>query len=108
MLREAKKALRITVDAFDSEIMSLLQAGAMDLQIAGVNIPGSVVWTETTAGVSDLSDVEDPLVQRALFTYAAMRFGNPPNYDKLAEAYELQKVQLMHADGYTNYGGDCT
>ena len=45
----------------------------------------------------------DPLTQRAIITYAAMRFGNPPNYEQLREAYETQKVQLMHATGYTDY-----
>ena len=36
-------------------------------------------------------------------SYAAMRFGNPPNYDKLREAYDTQKGQLMHATGYTDW-----
>ena len=42
MLNEAKTALRVTVTNFDTEIMSLLQAGAMDLRIAGVNVPGRI------------------------------------------------------------------
>ena len=61
--------------------------------------------------VTDNSTLRDPLAMRAIFTYAAMRFGNPPNYDKLQAAYETQKVQLMHAKDYTDYGedeaGDC-
>lgn len=108
MLREAKTALRITVDAFDDEIMRLLKAGARDLEIAGVRVPGRIAWTESSGTVTDQSTVTDPLIQRAVLTYAAMRFGNPPNYDRLKEAYETQKVQLMHADGYTPYeGGEC-
>ena len=104
MLKEAKLALRITVDDFDSEIMDLLRAGKQDLEIAGVNVPGTIAYTVSTAGaVTDASTVKDPLVQRALFTYAAMRFGNPQNYDRLLDAYETQKVQLMHADRYTDY-----
>ena len=107
MLNEAKKALRVTAAAYDTEIMSLLQAGARDLQIAGVNLHGRVAWTVSSGAVVDKSDIKDPLVTRALFTYAAMRFGNPPNYDRLLEAYEAQKVQLMHAADYTRYdGGD--
>ena len=35
MLKEAKKALRVTTDYYDSEIASLLMAGANDLTIAG-------------------------------------------------------------------------
>ena len=107
MLKEAKTALRVTVDNFDEEIMSLLKAGARDLEIAGVRLDGRISWTVSSGTVADTSDVDDPLVQRALFTYAAMRFGNPPNYDKLLDAYETQKCQLMHASDYTDYpGGD--
>jgi len=109
MLAEAKKALRVTATAFDSEIASLLMAGANDLQIAGVVLPGSVTFSlgENDA-VTDQSTLTDPLAMRAVITYAAMRFGNPPNYEKLREAYETQKVQLMHAKGYTDFGEDLT
>jgi len=109
MLKEAKKALRVTVDYYDSEIASLLMSGAKDLEIAGVTLPGAVAFTiGTNDAVTDTSTLTDPLAMRAVITYAAMRFGNPPNYDRLAEAYETQKVQLMHAVAYTEYGGDCT
>ena len=103
MLNEAKKALRVTVDNFDTEIMSILQAGARDLEIAGVRVPGVIAWTVSSGTVVDDSSVKDPLVTRAILTYAAMRFGNPPNYDKLKEAYDEQKCQLMHASDYTTY-----
>jgi len=105
MLAEAKKALRVTVDEFDSEIMSLLMAGARDLEIAGVVLPGEVSCTESDGVITDTSTLTDPLAMRAILTYAAMRFGNPPNYDRLKEAYDTQKVQLMHAADYTNYEG---
>ena len=95
----------MTVDHFDSEIASLLMAGANDLAIAGVILPGEVTFTiGTNDAVTDASTLTDPLAMRAVITYAAMRFGNPPNYDKLADAYETQKVQLMHAGDYTDYG----
>ena len=106
MLKEAKLALRVTASAYDAEIASLLMAGANDLEIAGVVLPGTVSFTVANDEVQDQSTLTDPLVQRAIFTYAAMRFGNPPNYDKLREAYETQKVQLMHASNYTDYGED--
>ena len=105
MLKEAKKALRVTVNNFDSEIASLLMAGANDLAVAGVQLPGEVTFTiGTNDEVSDASTLTDPLAMRAVITYAAMRFGNPPNYDKILDAYETQKTQLMHATGYTDYG----
>ena len=106
MLNEAKKAMRVTVDYYDSEIASLLMAGASDLEIAGVKLPGEVTFSVSGNTVTDNSTLTDPLAMRAVITYAAMRFGNPPNYDKLAEAYEIQKTQLMHATGYTDYGED--
>ena len=105
MLKEAKKALRVTATYFDSEIASLLMAGANDLVIAGVKLPGEVTFTVTSSDtVTDMSTLKDPLAMRAVITYAAMRFGNPPNYQQLADSYDLQKVQLMHATGYTDYG----
>ena len=104
MLKEAKVALRVTTSAFDAEIASLLMAGANDLEIAGVELPGTVSFTVQNDTVTDVSTLTDPLVQRAIFTYARMRFGSPPDYDKLKEAYDEQKVQLMHAGNYTDYG----
>lgn len=105
MLEKAKKALRVTAGLYDSEIMELLKAGKCDLEIAGVTVDGTIAYTVGTDGaVTDTSDVSDTLIQRALITYAAAHFGNPPNYDRLLDAYETQKVQLMHADGYTDYG----
>jgi hypothetical protein len=105
MLKEAKKALRVTATYFDSEIASLLMAGANDLVIAGVQLPGEVTFTVTSGDtVTDTSTLTDPLAMRAVITYAQMRFGNPPNYQQLADSYDLQKVQLMHATGYTDYG----
>ena len=105
MLKEAKKALRVTVNNFDSEIAHLLMSGASDLQLAGVTLPGTVTFTiGTNDAVTDGSTLTDPLSQRAIITYAAMRFGNPPNYEQLRDAYETQKCQLMHATGYTDYG----
>ena len=105
MLKEAKKALRVTASYYDSEIAHLLMSGANDLTIAGVTLPGTVSFTiGTNDAVTDTNTLTDHLAMRAIITYAAMRFGNPPNYDRLAEAYETQKVQLMHAAGYTDYG----
>ena len=107
MLKEAKKALRVTVSYYDSEIAHLLMSGANDLQIAGVVLPGSVSFTiGTNDAVTDTSTLADPLAMRAIITYAAMRFGNPPNYEQLRDAYETQKVQLMHAAAYTDYGDE--
>lgn len=111
MLAECKKALRVTVDDYDSELADLLMAGGKDLEIAGVILPGELDFSTdaTTGAVTDNSAIDDALVRRALITYAAAHFGNPPNADRLKAAYDEQKVQLMHASAYTDYntGGGC-
>ena len=108
MLKECKQALRIMTNAYDGELASLMKAGAADLKAAGVIIPGTVSFTTTvtTAGdtVTDNSRMTDELVRRAIFTYVRMHFGSPDDYDRLRESYNAQKVQLMHTDGYTDWG----
>lgn len=106
MLSEAKLAMAITTDAYDGEIADLLDAGARDLKIAGVVLPGTVAFTVTESGVQDDSTLTDRLVMRAIITYARMNFRSPDDYERLKAAYDTQKVQLMHADDYTDYGGD--
>lgn len=95
MLEAAKLALRISTNAYDEEIRSLLSAAELDLKAAGVKIVGGA-----------LSDVADDLVMRALITYVRMNFGSPADYDRLRESYELQKCTLMHAGAYTEYEED--
>ena len=107
MLSEARKALRISTTAYDSEIVGLIRAGYADLQIAGVQLPGTVDFTENNGAFEDVSTLEDALAQRAIITYVRMMFGSPADYDKVRESYDLQKTQLMHATGYTDWGGDC-
>ena len=104
MLKEAKRALRVTAALYDTEIANLLMAGASDLELAGVILPGTVTFTiGTDDAVADTSTLTDPLCQRAIITSAA-RFGNPPNYTQIKDSYDEQKAQLAHATGYTNYG----
>lgn len=110
MLNEAKTALRITTYAYDGEIAGLLQAGALDLETAGVIVPGTVdvSFDSSTGEATDNSTLTDPLVQRALITYVRKNFGSPADYDRVSESYEQQKAQLMHASGYTRWGdGGC-
>ena len=112
MLNECRKAMRITTEAYDGELCSLMDAGARDLRIAGVKLPGTVsfqlvtstVGTVTTSYYQDDSTLTDALVMRAIFTYARMLFGSPDDFERLKESYGVQKVQLMHATGYTDYG----
>ena len=112
MLTECRQALRITTEAYDGELCSLMDAGARDLTIAGVRLPGTVsfqlvtttVGTQTTSYMQDDSTLTDALVMRAIFTYVRENFGSPSDWERLHESYNVQKVQLMHATGYTDYG----
>lgn len=87
LIDNCKMALRVTTDAYDTEIEEYIEAAKLDLGIAGV---------ETT--------VADSLVNKAILTYVRMSFGAPANYDKLKSAYDEQKAQMMMATGYTDWG----
>lgn len=108
MLNECRTALKINgTTLYDADLCGLMRAGAQDLATAGVVIPGTVSFTETTAGITDNSTLKDPLVMRAIFSYVDWQFfRNAQNADRRRENYELQKTQLMHASAYTDYGGD--
>ena len=88
MLEKVKLALRITTDAFDSEIEDLIEAALADLRLAGV--------------VND--DGTDPLITRAVITYCRANFGQPDDYDRMKASYDEQKAQMQMATGYTDWG----
>ena len=87
LLDNCKTALRVTTDAYNTEIEAYINAALLDLGIAGVQ----------TAEL-------DPLTEKAVMTYVRMSFGAPANYDKLKASYDEQKAQMMNATGYTNWG----
>lgn len=87
LLDDCKMALRVTTNAYDTEITKYIEAAKLDLGIAGV---------ETAT--------PDSLVNKAIMTYVRMSFGAPANYDKLKASYDEQKAQMMMATGYTNWG----
>lgn len=86
-LNAVKMALRVTTDAFDSEISELINAALLDLGIAGV----------------DNNDVDDALVLMAVKTYCRLHFGEPEDFDRLKAAYDEQKAQMSTATGYTTW-----
>lgn len=87
MLEKVKLALRITTNAFDSELNELIAAAQLDLGIAGVVIPDEI----------------DAIVSRAITTYCKLNFGEPDEYDRLKASYDEQKAQLSMATGYTTW-----
>lgn len=88
MLDKVKLALRISTDAFDSELTDLINAAYDDLGIAGV------INTES----------ETPLIIRAVITYCRCNFGQPDEYDRLKSSYDEQKAQLSMTSDYTDWG----
>ena len=83
MLEKVKLALRLTTNAFDSELNGLVSAALADLRIAGVN-----------------AGTEDPLISRAVITFCRVHFGTPDDYDNVKASYDEQKAQLQMATGY--------
>lgn len=96
MLEQVKLALRITTNAFDSELLQLIAAAKTDMGIAGVTIP---VTTDSNL---------DQIIQRAIITYCKLNFGELDRvemYDRLKASYDEQKSQLSMATGYTTWTG---
>ena len=88
MLELVKVALRITSEAFDSELNMLIDAAKVDLGIAGVLVPSTL----------------DDISKQAIITYCKIHFGEPENYNELKASYDEQKAQLSMCTGYTNWG----
>lgn len=87
MLELVKTALRISTDAFDTELNSLIAAAQIDLGIAGVVLPTEL----------------DAICKQAIITYCKMNFGIVDEYDRLKRSYDEQKAQLVTATGYTDW-----
>lgn len=93
LLQKAKLALRVVTNAFDAEILDLIDAGIRNLETRGVQ---AVTVVE---GVAQM----DPLVQRALLTYVRINFGDPADYERLKASYDEQLGQLMTTTGFTRW-----
>lgn len=89
MLAKVKLALRITTDAYNSDIEGLIEAAKTDLGIAGVILPSAL----------------DAICERAIITYCKLHFlGLSENeFDRLKSSYDEQKAQLVTATGYTDW-----
>lgn len=89
MIDKVKMALRISTNAFDTELTDLIESAVADLGIAGITN----------------EELTDPLIRRAVITFCKANFGEHADYDRLKKAYDEQKSQLMTATGYTDWGG---
>lgn len=90
LLQKTKLALRITVDAYDTDITELIAAAKLDLGIAGVSLPTTL----------------DAICERAIITYVKLHFSvmTDGEYSRLKASYDEQKAQLATATGYTVWG----
>ena len=90
MLAKVKLALRLTTNAYDTDIQGLIDAAKLDLGIAGVTLPTTL----------------DAICERAIITYCKLHFlGLSDNeWDRLKASYDEQKAQLVTATGYTTWG----
>lgn len=91
MLDKVKMALRVTTDAFNSELTSLIKACIADLNLAGIT------------GATVTIDSDDDLIVQAVVAFCKWRFGEPTNPTQMKELYELQKAQLAMATNYTEW-----
>lgn len=89
-LEKLKMSLRITTNAYDDELMDLMEQAIADIGITDVDVTGDAITK--------------PLIQKAVFTYVRLNFGQPDDYDRLKESYDEQKSQLLMSSGYTNWG----
>lgn len=89
MLKAVKLAMRpaIKTDAYDSEILELIEAAKADLAAVGI-----------------IGDESKPLIRQAIKTYCRWHFGNPEDPARLEAAYKEQKAQLMSSSGSTYWG----
>lgn len=106
MFAEVKEALPISGDDYDGEIIRQIKACALDLtRTAEIVLPGeiSITKNETTGAITDSSTLTDELIITTIATWCAARIGNPPNYDKLLDAYNSLKGSLRLSGSYTTY-----
>lgn len=88
LLAKVKIAVRRTeTNAFDTELTGMIAACLADLGIAGV----------------DATDIQDPLIVRAVCTYCKANFGETDEYEHLKASYDEQKATLQMSSMYTNY-----
>lgn len=88
MLDSTKLALRISNNAYDPEVMDLIEGARMDLIQSGV---ASVKANDDT----------DPLIKRAITFYCKANFGlGNPNADRWHDSYVMLKQHLCLAGDY--------
>jgi uncharacterized phage protein (predicted DNA packaging) len=90
MLEDIKKILRITSDAFDTEVSDLILSAKDDLRLVGV-LQSKIDMAEP-----------DSLIKRAVIFYCKANFGlDNADSEKYQIAYEALKTHLTLSQEYT-------
>ena len=111
MFAEVKETLPVSGDGYDGDIIRAIKAAYLDLTTsAEIVLPGTINITRTEAEattsepahwvITDRSTLKDELAITAISIWCQMRIGNPPNYDKLQEAYYVLKGQMKLSKAY--------
>jgi len=110
LFKTVKDSLPVSGDLYDGQIITQIKAAVLDLTTSTeIVIDGEVdiEKDDDTGVVTDNSTIYDELVITAISVWCNMRIGNPPNYDKLLEAYNSLKGQMRMSRKY-NGDGDNT
>lgn len=89
MLSDIKDVLRVSGTATDTEISDIISAARQDLILSGVL-------------VAKANSDTDPLIKRAVSTYAKANFGwDNPESERFIESYHMLKSHLLLSTEYT-------
>ena len=88
MLAEVKVALRVTSNAFDSEITALIDAARSELKLSGIR-------------ADKAESATDVLICRAIILYAKANFGyDNTEAERFQESFESLRSHLSLAGDY--------
>ena len=109
LFSKVKDGLPVSGNAYDGQIITQIRAAVLDLTTSTEIVLDGVVDIERdaqTGEITDNSSIDDELVITAISVWCNMRIGNPPNYDKLLEAYNSLKGQMRLSSRYNGRGAE--
>ena len=110
LFETVKDSLPVSGNGYDGQIITQIKAAVLDMTTSTEIVLDGVVDIERdaqTGEITDNSSIDDELVITAISVWCNMRIGNPPNYDKLLEAYNSLKGQMRMSSRYNGGGGTC-
>ena len=109
LFETVKDSLPVSGNGYDGNIITQIKAAVLDLTTSTEIVLDGVVDIERdaqTGEITDNSSIDDELVITAISVWCNMRIGNPPNYDKLLEAYNSLKGQMRMSSRYNGRGAE--